>query len=188
MAILSCPLVQITMNSVYPEFIMIHSFAFIYICQQIEKKLGWPQLEQQHGVAWTHNLPRLYRYHHLVTFEGVTVRASAGTHPTGMLSCYNGLCWFRQAVRRRWSLHVSGIPGDVDLRPGRNVYPTSRFVCKHGYHTTKHYGQQEDGQINFNLEFEREYFICLFVDSYWHNVKNGLGTTPLAYFHCRTRI
>ena len=26
-----------TVNSVYPEFIMIHSFAFIYICQQLEK-------------------------------------------------------------------------------------------------------------------------------------------------------
>ena len=74
------------------------------------------------------------------------------------LCCYNCLCCFGQAVRRRWSLHVSDIPGDADLRPGRNVYPTSRFVCKHGYHTTKHYGQQEDGQINFNLEFEREYF------------------------------
>ena len=36
---LSCPVPWSikTVNSVYPEFIMIHSFAFIYICQQIEK-------------------------------------------------------------------------------------------------------------------------------------------------------
>ena len=52
---LSCPVPWFikTVNSVYPEFIVIHSFAFIYICRQIEKKLGWPSPEWGCAVAWT---------------------------------------------------------------------------------------------------------------------------------------
>ena len=44
---LSCPVPWFikTVNSVYPEFMVIHSFVFIYICQQIEK--NWV------GHCWT---------------------------------------------------------------------------------------------------------------------------------------
>ena len=53
---LSCPIPWFikTVNSVYTEFIMIHSFAFIYICQQIEK-LGQSLPEWQSAVAATAN-------------------------------------------------------------------------------------------------------------------------------------
>ena len=78
---LSCPIPWSikTVYSVYPEFIMIHSFTFIYICQQIEKTgsfttgmaIGggghrpslfwrWPELKLR---WWTQTLPRLYRIH-----------------------------------------------------------------------------------------------------------------------------
>ena len=53
---LSCPVPWFikTVNSVYPEFIVIYLFAFIYICQQIEKTGSatsensngqWPELK-----------------------------------------------------------------------------------------------------------------------------------------------
>ena len=38
------------------------------------------------------------------------------------------LCCFWQAVRHMWSLHVSEIPHDMDLHPGRKVYLTSWFM------------------------------------------------------------
>ena len=78
---LSCPIPWSikTVNSVYPEFIMIHSFVFIYICLQIGKTLSattgtvirggghhpslfprWPELKLR---WWTQTLPRLYRIH-----------------------------------------------------------------------------------------------------------------------------
>ena len=49
---LSCPVPWSikTVNSVYPEFIMIHLFAFIYICQQIEK--NWVSHHQNGDWQW----------------------------------------------------------------------------------------------------------------------------------------
>ena len=62
-------------------------------------------------------------------------------------------------MKRRWSLFVSNIPSHTNQRPGMNVYPMSRFFCKHRNRSTEPYGQEEDAIINFNLEFEREYFV-----------------------------
>ena len=82
---LSCPIPWSikAVNSVYPEFIIIHSFAFIYICQQIEKTgsvttgmaMGsgghclllfrwWPEVKLRWG---TQTLPQLYRIHENIT-------------------------------------------------------------------------------------------------------------------------
>ena len=38
------------------------------------------------------------------------------------------LCFFWQAVRHLWSVHVSGIPHHTDLRPCRNGYLTNWLI------------------------------------------------------------
>ena len=52
---LSCPTPWSikTVNSVYPEFIMIHSFAIIYICQRVEKTWSAISGMAVPAVAWT---------------------------------------------------------------------------------------------------------------------------------------
>ena len=46
------------------------------------------------------------------------------TQPAGSFC----LCFFWQAVRHLWLVHVSGIPRHTDLHLGRNIYPTSWFI------------------------------------------------------------
>ena len=62
-------------------------------------------------------------------------------------------------MKRRWSLFVSNIRRPTNQGPGVNVYSMGRFFCKHLSRSTEPYGQEEDAIINFNIEFERKYFV-----------------------------